>query len=85
MSMLSAPSRCEPPYALLEQSRRPPEASFPHAIAPTNWIADQTSPYSLAHQVELQHLQAEADALLRQLQAIQQARGTSPTSTLQQK
>ncbi|MEO1590864.1 MAG: hypothetical protein AAFU71_06190 [Cyanobacteria bacterium J06632_22] len=38
------------------------------------WIEVKQYPYQPDHQVELLHLQAEADALLLQLQAIHQKR-----------
>ena len=41
------------------------------------WIEVRQSPYQPDHQVELLHLQAEIDALLLQLQAVQQKRQTS--------
>lgn len=40
------------------------------------WIEVSQSPYGPDHQVELLHLQAEADALLLQLQTLQQQRQT---------
>lgn len=44
------------------------------------WIEVSQSPYGPDHQVELLHLQAEADALLLHLQTLQQQRqiGGSP-------
>lgn len=41
------------------------------------WIGVSQVPYGPDHQVELLHLQAEADALLLQLQALQQQRQAS--------
>ncbi|MEM9903677.1 MAG: hypothetical protein AAF921_01440 [Cyanobacteria bacterium P01_D01_bin.44] len=38
------------------------------------WIEVKQYPYQPDHQVELLHLQAQADALLLQLQAVQQKR-----------
>ncbi|MEB3290347.1 MAG: hypothetical protein VKI82_10555 [Leptolyngbya sp.] len=38
------------------------------------WVEVSQVPYCPDHQVELLHLQAEADALLLQLQALQQQR-----------
>ncbi|HIK44051.1 MAG TPA: hypothetical protein IGR64_04095 [Leptolyngbyaceae cyanobacterium M65_K2018_010] len=38
------------------------------------WIEVRQSPYAPDHQVELLHLQAEAEALLLQLQTLQQKR-----------
>ena len=38
------------------------------------WVEVRQFPYGPDHQVELLHLQAEADALLLQLQALQQQR-----------
>lgn len=47
------------------------------------WIEVRQSPYGPDHQVELLHLQAEADALLLQLQALQQQRQASSRSLAQ--
>ncbi|QQE63901.1 hypothetical protein GFS31_05720 [Leptolyngbya sp. BL0902] len=47
------------------------------------WIGVSQSPYGPDHQVELLHLQAEADALLLQLQTLQQQRQTSAKSLAQ--
>lgn len=44
------------------------------------WIEVSQSPYCPDHQVELLHLQAEADALLLQLQALQQQRQVNSSS-----
>jgi hypothetical protein len=41
------------------------------------WIEVSQSPYGPDHQVELLHLQAEADALLLQLQTLHHQRQTS--------
>jgi hypothetical protein len=47
------------------------------------WIEVSQSPYGPDHQVELLHLQAEADALLLQLQALQQQRQANSSSLAQ--
>lgn len=44
------------------------------------WIEVSQSPCCPDHQVELLHLQAEADALLLQLQALQQQRQANNSS-----
>lgn len=44
------------------------------------WIEVKQYPYQPDHQVELLHLQAQADALLLQLQAIQQQRAAQQRS-----
>jgi hypothetical protein len=44
------------------------------------WIGVSQSPYGPDHQVELLHLQAEADALLLHLQALQQQRQANNSS-----
>lgn len=48
------------------------------------WVEVHQVPYLPNQQVELLHLQAEAEALLLQLQAIHQRRQTTSTITLDQ-
>lgn len=44
------------------------------------WIGEKPSPYQPDHQVELLHLQAEADALLIKLQASEQQKLSQKTA-----
>lgn len=55
-------------------SQRPEDSESLAADTRVCWIEVKHSSYQPDHQVELLHLQAEADALLMKLQAINQAR-----------
>ncbi|MEO0538729.1 MAG: hypothetical protein AAF215_33330 [Cyanobacteria bacterium P01_A01_bin.123] len=48
--------------------------SYPSVDDKICWIEVKSYPYKADHQVELLHLQAEADALLVELQAVNQRR-----------
>ncbi|HEY9761978.1 MAG TPA: hypothetical protein V6D07_05605 [Trichocoleus sp.] len=57
-----------------------PAETAPAADSRICWIEVKQYPYQPDHQVELLHLQAEADALLLQLQAVSQKRLTLESS-----
>lgn len=66
-SVVAAPARNDLPQ---------PETA-PAADSRICWVEVKQYPYQPDHQVELLHLQAEADALLLQLQALSQRRSIS--------
>jgi hypothetical protein len=63
--------------ASAESSQR---ETAPAADSRVCWVEIKQYPYQPDHQVELLHLQAEADALLLQLQALSQKRVVSQTA-----
>lgn len=72
----TAPSDETAPPSAAKRSLAQASDNSPAADSQICWIEVKQYPYQPDHQVELLHLQAEADALLLQLQACKQQRAT---------
>ncbi|HEY9735868.1 MAG TPA: hypothetical protein V6D06_06280 [Trichocoleus sp.] len=73
-AQIDVPNSGSSEAATLARNDLPQPETAPAADSRICWVEVKQYPYQPDHQVELLHLQAEADALLLQLQAMSQKR-----------